>query len=70
MESSFEKSKIVYLSKIPEIEQALELINLMKIRKENEESMVTHYSLCDTLYAAAEVNSIIDSVCINFSFLI
>ena len=55
METSFEKSKNVYKSKIPEVEQTLELVKLMKQKQEDEEEMFTNYSLCDTLYAKAKV---------------
>lgn len=56
MESSFEKSKMVYVSKLPEFEQTLEIIDLMKQRQQNGEAVITHYSLCDTLFAQAEVS--------------
>ncbi len=56
METSFERSKNVYKSKIPEIEQTLELIKLMIKKEEEDEKMITNYSLCDTIYAAAEVS--------------
>lgn len=55
METSFERSKNVYKSKIPEIEQTLELIKLMIKKEEDEEEMITNYNLCDTIYAAAKV---------------
>ena len=55
MESSFERSKNVYKSKIPEIEQTLELIKLMKQKQDDDEEMITNYSLCDTLYSKAQV---------------
>eukprot|EP01038_Epipyxis_sp_PR26KG_P015418 gene15418-20800_t len=57
MEKSFEKSKDVYKSKIPEIEQTLELIHLMMKRREEGEEMVTNYSICDTIYASAKVDT-------------
>jgi len=57
METSFERSKNVYKSKIPEIEQTLELIKLMIKKEEEEEEMITNYNLCDTIYAAAKVAS-------------
>ena len=56
MESSFEKSKSVYKSKIPDIEQTLELIQAMKKRKEDEEEMIANYSLADTIFAKAKVH--------------
>jgi hypothetical protein len=55
MESSFEKSKGVYKSKIPEIERTLEIIELLKKQSENGEEIITNYSLCDTIYARAQV---------------
>ena len=55
METSFERSKNVYKSKIPEIEQTLELIKLMIKKEEDGDDMVTNYNICDTIYAAAKV---------------
>lgn len=55
MEGSFERSKVSYKSKIPDIEQTLELIKIMKKKAENAEEMFTNYSLCDTIYAKAKV---------------
>mmetsp|Transcript_10950 Transcript_10950/g.16495 ORF Transcript_10950/g.16495 Transcript_10950/m.16495 type:complete len:199 (+) Transcript_10950:42-638(+) len=57
MESSFEKSKNVYKSKIPEIEQTLELIKIMVSKREQNEDMITNYNLCDTIYATAKVDT-------------
>eukprot|EP01040_Poterioochromonas_malhamensis_P001404 gene1404-1488_t len=56
MESSFEKSKSIYKSKLPEIEQTLELVKLMVSKSENEEEMITNYGLSDTLYAKAQID--------------
>ena len=56
MEGSFERSKNIYKGKVPELEQTLELVKLMKSRKENEEEMYTNYNLTDTLYAKAKLN--------------
>lgn len=58
MENSFEKSKNIYKSKIPDIEQTLELIRLMMAKAEENEEMITNYGLSDTLYTKAEVSSI------------
>ena len=55
MEGSFERSKVSYKSKLPDIEQTLELIKIMKKKAENDEEMFTNYSLCDTIYAKAKV---------------
>lgn len=59
METSFERSKNVYKSKIPEIEQTLELIKLMIKKEEEDEEMITNYNLCDTIYAAAKVGGFV-----------
>ena len=56
MEGSFERSKATYKSKIPDIEQTLELIKIMKKKSEDDEEMFTNYSLCDTIYAKAKVS--------------
>ena len=55
MEGSFERNKVSYKSKIPDIEQTLELIKIMKKKRDSEEEMFTNYSLCDTIYAKAKV---------------
>jgi prefoldin subunit 5 len=57
MESSFEKSKSVYKSKIPDIEQTLELIRLLKSKEEEGDDLITNYSLSDTIYAKAKVET-------------
>jgi hypothetical protein len=56
METSFEKSKNIYKSKVPDIEQTLELCKLMIYKQENGEDMITNYSLSDTLYTKASVD--------------
>ena len=56
METSLERSKAIYKSKIPETEQTLEIIKLMIKKDESEEEMLTNYSLCDTVFATAKVN--------------
>lgn len=55
METSFERSKNIYKSKVPEIEQTLEMVKLMVHKAEEDEGMTTNYSLSDTIYAKAEV---------------
>jgi hypothetical protein len=57
MEQSFEKSKAVYKSKIPEVTQSLELIEKMISKRDANEEMLTQYSLCDTIYTSAKVCS-------------
>lgn len=61
MEQSFEKSKAVYKSKIPEISQSLELLEMMVEKRDKEEEMITNYSLCDTIFAKAKVGWILCS---------
>lgn len=55
METSFEKSKSVYKSKIPDIEQTLELIEMMKAKQDEDEKMFTNFNLCDMIYLKSEV---------------
>ena len=57
METSFERSKAVYKSKLPEISQSIELIEAMVVKRDNDEEMLTKFSLCDTIYASAKVLS-------------
>lgn len=69
METSFEKSKGVYKSKVPEIEQTLELIQLMKKKRESDDEdedkdMFTNYSLSDTIYAKAKIDTSVGTVCL------
>jgi hypothetical protein len=56
METSFEKSKGIYKSKIPDIEQTLELVKLMVAKNDENEEMITNYGLSDTLYSKAKVS--------------
>jgi prefoldin subunit 5 len=57
METSFARSKDSYKAKIPETTQTIELVRMM-IKKSNEgEEMTTNYSLCDTMYAKASVDT-------------
>lgn len=57
MEQSFEKSKSVYKSKLPVIEQTIDLIKTLQKKKDEDEEVIAHYSLCDTIYAKAKVIS-------------
>lgn len=69
MESSFERSKNVYKSKIPEIEQTLELIRSMVRKQEEDEEMIVNYNISDTLYSKAKVrivSTIFDLVITSF----
>jgi hypothetical protein len=41
METSFEKNKEIYKSKLPEMEQTLELIQIMKLKTNESQEMIT-----------------------------
>lgn len=62
MEGSFEKTKNVYKGKIPELEQTLELLKIMKMKQDDDDEMITNYPLCDTIYAKAKVDVQADKV--------
>lgn len=64
MEKNFDKSKSVYKSKIPEIEQTLELIKVLKTKQDEGEEMTTNYNLCDMVYAKAKVDTDVGKVCL------
>jgi hypothetical protein len=57
MEQSFEKSKGVYKEKLPVIEQTIDLIKTLQKKKDQDEEVISHYSLCDTLYSKAQVDT-------------
>ena len=42
---------------MPEIRQTLELVQAMKKKVDSEEEMIVDYSLCDTIYSKAKVNT-------------
>jgi len=62
MENSFLRSKNVYKSKLPEIEQTLELVRVMNNGKESGTEVAANYSLCDTIYAKAKIDSSVGKV--------
>jgi prefoldin subunit 5 len=67
METSFERSKAVYKSKVPEINQTLELIGMMKRKKDGDDEnseMVANYSLCDTIFSQAKLDIDGGKVCL------
>ena len=64
MEQSFEKSKGVYKSKLPVIEQTIDLIKTLQKKKEQDEEVISHYSLCDTLYSKAQVDTSESKICL------
>jgi prefoldin subunit 5 len=62
MESSFERNKDLCKSTRPDIEQTLELVRLLKAKRDSSEEMITNYSLSDTVYAKAKVDMDSDKV--------
>jgi len=62
MEGTFVQSKAAYKGKIPELQQTLELVRLMKAKRAEGEELETNYSLCDTIYAKAKVDLEADKV--------
>ena len=58
METSFERSKNIYKAKIPELERTIEIVTMLKLKSEDDEEIITNYSLCDTIYAKAKVSTI------------
>eukprot|EP01031_Cornospumella_fuschlensis_P040783 gene40783-49737_t len=57
MESQFEKSKGIYKSKLPEIDHTLELVKVMVSKQEESEELLVDYSLSDTVYTKAKVDT-------------
>lgn len=55
-ETSFERSKNIYKSKIPEIEHTLELVSVLVSKQEEDEEMQVNYNLSDTVYTKAKVD--------------
>jgi len=44
-----------FQQKIPEIEKSLTLVQYLKSKQENDETVITRYNLADTIYAKAEL---------------
>ena len=68
MEGTFEKSKNVYKSKVPDLEQTIELVHMMRNKNTDGEVMVANYSLCDTIFAKAKVRYRFP--CLKYSLLL
>ena len=64
MEKSFDQSKNVYKAKIPDIKQTLDMINILRKKKEESEDVEVNYSLCDTIFARAKVQTDLGKVCL------
>lgn len=57
------QSRATLRAKIPEIEQSMKVINHLETKKEEGESVITHFELSDTIYATAEIKDP-QSVCL------
>ena len=55
METSFEKSKGVYKSKIPDLEQTIELVKVLTAKQDEGEDASINYNICDMIYSRATV---------------
>ena len=64
MEQSFDVSKAQYKQKIPELEQTLDAVKLLKKKQEDGEDMYANYSLSDTVYTKTKVDTEADKVCL------
>jgi len=56
-EQSLTQKRQNYLEKIPEIEKSLALVKQLKKKQDDDESLVTRYSLADNVYGQAEVDT-------------
>lgn len=64
MESHFEKSKAVYKGKLPDITQTLDTVTLLKAQQDAGEAVYTNYSLSDTVFAKAKIDTSVGKVCL------
>ena len=64
MEQSFDVSKSQYKQKLPELEQTLDAVKLLQKKQEAGEDMFANYSLSDTVYTKAKVDTEADKVCL------
>ncbi len=55
-ETNLSKKRLTYQQKIPEIEKTLNLVEHLKSKHDDGETVVTQYSLCDTVYGKAELD--------------
>ncbi|CAM9335575.1 unnamed protein product [Laminaria digitata] len=55
MESNMDKAKQSMKDKVPEIERSLDLVRHLQERQAKQETVRTHYSLADTVFAQAEL---------------
>lgn len=62
MEKSFDSSKGVYKSKVPEIQQTLDMVNILIKKRDDGEEMIVNYALCDTVFARAKLQPAVGKV--------
>ena len=62
MEKSFDSSKGVYKSKVPEIQQTLDMVNILINRRDDGKEMIVNYALCDTVFARAKLQPSVGKV--------
>jgi len=55
-EQNLSQKRLTFQEKIPEIEKSLALVNHLKKKKDEGESVVTRYNLADTIYTKAELD--------------
>lgn len=57
MEQQLVRQKASLKAKIPDIENTLDLVTILKEKQDEEEEMTVNYPLCDTVHARANVNT-------------
>jgi hypothetical protein len=57
-ETNLANKRINFLQKIPEIEKTLNLVKHLKAKSDEGETITTQYTLCDTIYAKAELTDL------------
>jgi len=58
MEQSTLQKRTRMEEKVPELERTLEMVDLLKTKKDESETLDTHFELADTVYARAEVQPV------------
>ncbi|GMI18496.1 hypothetical protein TrLO_g14660 [Triparma laevis f. longispina] len=56
-ETNLSNKRLTYQQKLPEIEKTLSLVNHLKTKRDEGETITTQYNLCDTVYAKAQLDS-------------
>ncbi|GMI45283.1 hypothetical protein TrCOL_g2696 [Triparma columacea] len=57
-ETNLANKRINIMQKIPEIEKTLNLVKHLKAKSDEGETITTQYTLCDTVYAKAELTNL------------